>query len=490
MKKVYWGTLALVSIFTMNAEAKVDLAPPFADNMVLQRDMPLPIWGTADGGENVTVSFAGQRVETQANKQGKWQVRLSSLPASVKNRVLTVQGKNNTLTVKNVLVGEVWLASGQSNMEFPLWGSNPRFRDRQGAMVAQVTTRPLIRFANLSTYRWHVTPQQKPARPVAWKMMNPNTLRNNGLSAIACYYALEIYHALNIPVGILDAHWGGTNIDAWTPKEGLATRADLKDVLEFPITRQFTKEMRKGPVSGPQQQPTVLYNAMWAPVAPYANRGMIWYQGCHNSGEPERYCSKMHALYNGFSKNFENPAFKLYFVQLAPWGFPRISLIQQAQAQFAKEQKNAGMAVVNDIGNLRDIHPNEKELVAKRLALHAFKDLYGMTQIVADSPTLEWYRIENGKFILKFRDAKGWYIYNPDRSLTVGFELAGPDGKFVPAVLENVDKNGVVKGQELVVSAKGVENPKSLRYLYSRPWFGALYNQVCLPLGAFHLNAQ
>ena len=490
MRNVYWQIITVVSILAVNAEAKVSLASPFSDNMVLQREMPLPIWGRADAGERVSVTFAGKRLETQADQGGEWRVKFPPLPASKENRVLTVRGKGNTLSVKNVLVGEVWLASGQSNMEFPLWGNNPHFRDRQGAMVAQVTTRPLIRFANLSTYRWKVTPQKTPARPTRWRKETPENLKTGGLSAVAFYYALELYHALDVPVGILDAHWGGTNIDAWTPKEGLATRADLGDILAFPVSARFTNRMKKGPINVAHKQPTVLYNAMWSPVQPYANRGMIWYQGCSNAKEPGRYCSKMHALYNGFAKNFENPDFKLYFVQLAPWGFSDIALIQQAQAQFAKEQKNAGMAVINDLGNLNDIHPNEKELVSKRLALHAFKDLYGMKDIVADSPTLESYRVVNGKFILKFRDAGSWYVYNPDWSRSVGFEIAGPDGKFVQAVLENVHRNGAVSGVDLVVSAKGVKDPKHLRYLYSRPWFGALYNQVCLPLGAFHIDVK
>lgn len=489
MKKVMLGACALLMGVSLSVMADVKLAAPFGDSMVLQREKPVAVWGTADPGEGVTVSFAGKQVSAKADAAGAWKVHLPAMPASTENRVLTVQGKN-TITVKNVLVGEVWLCSGQSNMELPLWGGNPRFRDRQGAMVAQVTYRPLIRFANVSTYTWKVKPQTNPARPIVWHEVNPKTLVSSGFSATGFYYAMELFHALGVPVGMIDAHWGGTNIDAWTPREGTASRPDLKDILDYPVTEKFTKEMRKGPVSGPQQQPAVLFNAMIAPVVPYTLRGAIWYQGCHNAGEPQRYCSKMHALYNGWAKVFENPDFKLYFAQLAPWGNSNIAMIQQAQAQFALEEKNTGMAVINDIGNLFDIHPNEKEMVAKRLALHAFKDLYGFKDIVADSPTLASYEIQGDAFVMSFNNATGWYVYNMNRSLDTGFEIAGADGKFVPAKIKKISKSGVVTGAKLEVYADGVKEPKQLRYLYSRPWFGGLYNQVCLPLGAFHIDAK
>lgn len=490
MKKMRKGAAAVAAAAMMAcagaAGAKVTTAPPFGDNMVLQRGRPVAVWGRADPGEEVEVSFAGQRVKTAADAGGAWRLSLKPMPASKERRVFTVRGKDGRAEFRNVLVGEVWLAGGQSNMELPLWGGNPRFRDRQGAMVAQVTRRPFIRFANVSCRQWSVKPADKLA--AVWKEVSPETLAG-GFSAVAFYYALELYHALDVPVGVLAAYWGGTNIDAWTPREGLASVPALKDVLDYPVTASFKPENRRGPVTAAHQQPAVLYNRMIAPLAPYTLRGAIWYQGEHNAFEWRRYCDKMHALYNGWAAAFENPGFRLYFAQLAPWGNKDIALIQQAQAKFAAEEKNAGMAVINDVGNLSDIHPNEKETVARRLALHAFKDLYGMPGITADSPTLASYKIEGGKFVLSFNNAKSWYIYNPGRGLETGFELAGADGKFVPAAVEGVAKSGVIRGRELVVSAPGVPEPRHLRYLYSRPWFGSLYNEVCLPLGAFHIDA-
>ena len=208
----------------------------------------------------------------------------------------------------------------------------------------------------------------------------------------------------------------------------------------------------------------------------------------------------MHALYNGWAKEFQNPDLKLYFVQLAPWGNAGIANIQMAQAKFAAEEKNAAMAVINDVGNLTDIHPNDKRTVAKRLAAHALKRDYGWDFLHDNSPTLKSWKVEGDKFILSFNDAQGWYVYNHTMGdQSVGFELAGADGVFKPARLVNAkmtphyrtkkpEFRGVVEGKDLIVAADGVKEPKKLRYLFSAPWFGGLYNEVCLPLGAFEIK--
>lgn len=478
--------LTFASVAAITVQAKVTLAPPFGNEMVLQREKPVAVWGKADPGEKVTVTFAGQKVEATADAKGAWKLSLAPMPASKENRVF----KANDITFTNVLVGEVWICSGQSNMELPLWSGNPRFRDRQGAMVAQVTRVPWFRFVNASTYRWSATPLD--TMNMVWQEVNPQSLLNTprGFSAVGFYYGLELAHTLDVPVGMIDSRWGGTNIDAWTPREGLDSVPELKDVRDFPVTPAFTDAMKKGAICGPQQQPTVLYNANIAPYAPYTLRGAIWYQGEHNAWEGMRYTLKLHALYNGLSKVFGNPEFKLYIVQLAPWGFTGIATIQEAQQKFVDEEKNAGIAIINDIGNLSDIHPNEKEMVGKRLALLALKHDYGFQDIVAESPTLASYEIKGGDFVLSFRNAKSWYVYAKDHSLDCGFEVAGADGKFAPAKIRNIEGNGIVSGDKLTVGADSVKEPKHLRFLFSQPWTGSLYNEVCLPAGAFHIDAK
>ncbi len=482
--------VALAFLAPAGAEAKVVSGTPFADNMVLQRGMKVPVWGKAEPGESVTVAFAGQTKNTTAGADGSWRVSLDPMDASAENRVLKITGADNAEEIKNVLVGEVWFASGQSNMECPIWGSNPRYRDGQGAVLTKMTVRGGIRYAK-NPHKWSATPLED--WKGVWRDFSPKSFKEtfgNNLSAVAFYYALELYDALGVPVGIIDSSWGGTNIDAWTPRSGYVNHPELADVAAFPVVQEWTPEMKKGPISGAHQQPTALYNGMVAGWAPFAIRGMIWYQGCHNAGEANRYCDKMHALYDGWAKEFGNPDLKLYFVQLAPWKNSWFE-IQKAQTKFATEEKNAALVTTCDVGNLWDIHPNDKETVARRLALHALKRDYGFESVIDDSPELESWKIEGNKFVMTFSNADGWYAYNADRSEASGFEIAGKDGAFVPAKIENKGANATLSGKELIVSAPDVAEPCRLRYLATKPWTGSLYSfDSGLPLGPFEIDAN
>ena len=490
MNVKYMVLTALAVAAVGSAEAKVATGTPFADNMVLQRGRAVAVWGTADAGEQVTVSFAGQTKTTKADAKGSWRVDLDAMPASKENRTLEVKGAANAEAYKNVLVGEVWFASGQSNMECPIWGPNPRYRDGKGGVMTKSTVRPFIRYAKNNRV-WSATPKKD--WKAVWRDYSPASFKatfNNNLSATAFYYALELYDALDVPVGIVDSSWGGTNIDAWTPRCGYENHPELKDVADFPVTANWKNTMRRGPIGGPQQQPTALWNGMVDAWAPFAIKGFIWYQGCHNNGEAHRYCDKMHALYDGWAKAFQNPDLKLYFVELAPFKANWFNL-QMNQAKFTAEEKNAGMAVTCDVGNLDDIHPNDKLTVAKRLALHALKRDYGFADIIDNSPTLKKWRVEGDKFVLSFNDANSWYVYNDDRSRAQGFEIAGPDGKFVPAQLCNKGDGYTLTGSDLIVAAQGVTKPRRLRYLGSAPWKGSLYSfDSGLPVGPFEVDAR
>ncbi|MBP5227304.1 MAG: hypothetical protein J6336_07965, partial [Kiritimatiellae bacterium] len=195
-------------------------------------------------------------------------------------------------------------------------------------------------------------------------------------------------------------------------------------------------------------------------------------------------------LYNGWAKEFKNPDLKLYFVQLAPFSRSWFA-VQQGQAKFAAEEKNAAMITTCDIGNSWDIHPNDKETVARRLVLHALKRDYGFDNIIDDAPVLKSWKVEGDKFVMSFSDANSWYAYNDDRSEAKGFEIAGKDGKYVPAKILNKGANGTLSGKELIVSAPGVKEPRRLRYLASKPWIGSLYSfDSGLPLGPFEIDAR
>ena len=490
VKAMFAAAVAVAVSAAFETEAKVVPGAPFADNMVLQRGMSVPVWGMADAGERVTVSFAGQDKAVTADSSGKWSVALDPMAASKESRVLRIAGKDNAEEIKNVLVGEVWFASGQSNMECPIWGPNPRYRDAKGAMMTAMTRQPCIRFVK-NPRQWSVKPSL--GGKATWRDFSPESFKavyNNSLSAVAFYYALELYGALDVPIGIVDSSWGGTNIDAWTPRTGYDGHPELTDVADYRLRAKWHKSMKKWTINAIHQQPTALWNGMVAAWAPMAMRGFIWYQGCHNNPEAQQYCAKMHALYDGWSKEFRNPGLKLYFVQLAPWKTSWFNL-QMAQAKFAAEEPNAAIAVTCDVGNSWDIHPNNKGVVARRLALHALKRDYGFNDIVDDSPALKSWKVEGDRFILSFDNASAWYYYNDDRSAPKGFEIAGPDGKFMPAVVVNKSHKGNYSGKELVVKAHGVAQPCALRYLYSKPWIGSLYSSdSSLPLGPFELRVK
>lgn len=453
------------------AVAKPVSATPFADNMVLQRGMPVPVWGTAAPGEKVTVAFAGQTKTATADAKGAWRVTLDPLSASKENRTLKVAGADGSEEFKNILVGEVWFASGQSNMECPIWGPSPRYRDGKGAIMTAITKRPFIRYAKNAR---KCTRSPRLDWKASWRDFSPesfNATINRNLSAVAFYYALELHDALGIPVGIVDSSWGGTRIEPWTPASAWEKG--------YAVPEKFGS-----------RTPTTLWNGMVAAWAPMAMRGFIWYQGCSNAGEGDAYRVKMHMLYDGWSKEFENPGLSLYFVQLAPFGKSWFN-IQLAQAKFAEEEKNAALVTTCDIGNPWDIHPNDKESVATRLAMHALKRNYGFSNIVADSPSIRSWKIDSGRFVLSFDNASSWYAYNDNRSAAEGFEIAGATGPFVKAKIVNPGANGTLKGRELVIEAKGVENPRRLRYLASKPWVGSLYSgDSGLPLGPFEIDAR
>lgn len=482
MKKI--NLFSGVALFAMSVFGAVELASPFADGMVLQRDMEVPVWGTASAGEAVTVSFGGTQVKTVAAADGSWKVKLPKMAASKESRTL----KANEAEIKDVLVGEVWFCAGQSNTELPLVGGSPRFFDRQGRLVAQMTHNPYLRFVHASNYRWSVEPKKKPDYKVEWKKFTPeNLLGGRSFSAMGVYFVLDLYASLDIPIGIVGTYWGGTRIEPWTPPCGFESVKGLESIAKNKIytpndPETKTQKGQKHPKVRGHQQPTVLWNEMVESWCPMAMRGFIWYQGCSNNGDGKKYKLKMQALRQGWAKRFENPGLKLYFVQLAPFSCSWFNL-QLGQAEYAAEDKHAGMVTTCDIGNFYDIHPCEKGTIGKRLAAMALRRDYGIDSIKAEVPTLKTAVAKDGKAYLSFNDAEGWYVYSDNRSIEVPFELAGADNKWVKAKLTNVDKNGRVAGAELILEAEGVTKPVKVRYLFNKPWVGNVYSNHGIPIG-------
>ena len=497
MKRLF---LLLCAGWAAGVMAAPQFGTPFTDGVVLQRHAKVPVWGNAAPGEEVTVTLGGQSETAEADSAGNWRVDFAPMEANREGLELHAKAESGEAKVYDVLVGEVWLASGQSNMQCFIWNSNPRYRDRKGAMMVQTVNSPDVRFA--------VQPMAVRTAPdrtlkAEWRRFVPESFRSPGnpkgaeVSAIAFYYALELHRRLGVPVGIVVSAIGGTNIDAWTPQEATAAYPSLKATTEYEVREEkdfvATRDATRV-ISSACQQPGVLFNGMVAPFAPMAAKGAIWYQGCHNWEEPETYCDKMHALYDGWSTAFENPNLGFRFCQIAPYD-RNWAALQEAQAKFAAEEKNAAMAVLSDVGDPKDIHPNDKEIVAKRLALLALRHDYGLKDLVADSPTLRKWTVADGRFVLDFDNVKGWYIHRPERLNAVcGFEVAGADGIFHDAEVEGLGnwKNGhpseTITNAQLVVASREVPDPKHLRYLWKKPWRGFLFSEVDLPLGPFHIG--
>ncbi|MBQ0033011.1 MAG: hypothetical protein KBT68_09460 [bacterium] len=484
--------------------AKIEMGTPFSDGAVLQRGMEVPVWGVADPGKQVTVAFADAEVSAIAGADGKWMVKLPKMCASKESRMMTVtEGESgwfgsttDTVEVKDVLVGEVWFASGQSNMECPIWGGGTRYRDGKGGLMTTMTFLPYVRFAK-NNQQWKELPTK--AKSQGWKKYEPSSFQGYMLSAVAFYYARELYLALDVPVGIVDASWGGTNIDAWTPRAGYeGCDKSIQATADYPVKAKWdAKTDRRGPIGGAHQQPTVLFNGMVSSWTPMAMRGFIWYQGCHNSGESALYCAKLHALYAGWAKAFANPDLKLYLVQLAPFNQNWMGICT-AQNKFVAEEKNAAIAVTADVGNFDDIHPNDKEVVAKRLAVHALKRDYGFAIAEDDSPVVRSAQFgADGVVAIDFAHVRNWYVYAPNRSRDAAFEVAGTNGVWAAAKIVNYrkvkDKAGksvdtdYIDEPKIAVRADSVAAPVKVRYMGKPRTAGTLYNEASLPLGPFEV---
>lgn len=474
----------------------LELGSPFVDGAVLQREKPVRVWGWAEKGERVVVTFAGQERTCVAGADGRWETVLTPMAADATSRELVAESASGRLVVRDVVVGEVWLAAGQSNMEFSLCSDHPRMRDRDGGLTAQMTVRPLVRYMNVPR-KAALEPQRKSAAKLFWERFEPKLLSRHGVSAIGAYYALELYAALGIPVGIVSANWGGTDIAPWIPRLGLEGVPGLEDIAAWKpkAPKDFTDADKTPTRTNSSRQPTLLYNGIVAPLVPYAFRGILWYQGESDRGDATRYALKMHAYFDGMRRVLRDPTLKLYFCQIAPWkhGSPTATEIREQQARFAMEEPNADMVVTADVGNMDEIHPYEKATVAKRLAAFALRNDYGWEDVKPWSPTPVGAVCETGGVVaVTFDHAERLGVYRPDRKLDLDFEIAGSDGKFVPAkLLTPADPETFqFKDATLRLSADGVREPKQIRHQHRPPYFGALVNRTGLPCGPFTMAVR
>jgi sialate O-acetylesterase len=413
-------SLILLSFGCLMARADVKLAPLFTDDMVLQREKPVPVWGTADPQEKVVVSIGNQAQSTQADANGNWRVMLDAMPAA-QDLTLAVQG-NNRIALGNVAVSDVYLCSGQSNMEFGV-GNLANANDEIAA-----ANYPNIRLF-LVPHKIAGTPQSDFAAPVSWKVCTPENIRQggwNGFSAAAYFFGRALHQKLGIPIGLIDSSWGGTVAQAWTSRDTLLQRDDFRDAT-LDTEKALAAETAERPHPN---RPTVLYNGMIAPLVPFAVRGVIWYQGESNAGQPAQYRTLFPDLIRDWRTHWnarqDGSEFGFYFVQLANFMARTDEPVQSGWAELRDAQTHTlqvvprtGMATIIDIGEANNIHPKDKQDVGKRLALAALAKEYGQN-IEYSGPMFYLMEMEAGsnKVRIHFTHALGLTVKNASSEIT------------------------------------------------------------------------
>jgi sialate O-acetylesterase len=498
--------ILLVLTAAAGAAADVKLPALISDNMVLQQGRQVAIWGTADAGEQVTVSLGEQKETATADSEGKWKVELGPLKKGGPFE-MTIAGKN-TVTIHNVLVGEVWVCSGQSNMEFALWN--------HGVFGGAKNAEQEVAAANYPLMRLFIVKKAVAGKPQSdvqgqWLVAGPATVGN--FSAVGYFFGRDLYRAMKFPVGLIDSTWGGTEAEAWTSDEVLEADPDLKVVAdsweqriaEFPhVLEQYEQKLGewekaaeeaeangkvalpipdapKDPRSHPWRD-AGLWNAMIAPLTPYAIAGTIWYQGESNAPFAYQYRKVFSTMIQQWRTSWGEGDFPFLFVQLA--SFNPVGDTSNTWAVLRESQEKTlalpktGMAVAIDIGEPHDIHPKNKQEVGRRLALAAEGIAYGR-KIEYRGPTFKSLRADQGTLRLLFTHVAGGLVVR-GQSL-MGFEIAGQDQQFFPAEAK-------VVGSEVVLSSSRVPKPAAARYAWANDPKCNLYNKVGLPAPPFRTD--
>ncbi|MBA4387323.1 MAG: 9-O-acetylesterase [Verrucomicrobia bacterium] len=472
----------------------------FGDNMVLQRDAQVQVWGWAHPDAEITVKIAGQECRTKANGRGKWSLKLDAVKAGGPHEMVVSAG-NESVTFKNVLIGEVWVCSGQSNMQFTLGSAA---NSKEAIADAQY---PQIRHITVSTVNSRI-PLDDLVLSAPWTVCDPKTA--GSFTAVGYFFGRELHKNLQVPVGLIHSSWGGTMIEPWTPPAGFASvsnfEAVAKDVVKTEVqcrkdvaamldridawslaTRKAIAEGEPLPLAPNTSSlyqgggASGIYNAMISPLLPFTIRGAIWYQGESNLGNGLLYRKRMEALIAGWRKVWGLGDFPFYFVQIAPYKYnaaqpQQLPLLWQAQTA-SLEIPNTGMAVITDVGEANDIHPKKKQEVGTRLALWALAKTYAKDNVVYSGPLYKSMAIEDGKIRISFNHVGGGLVARDGKPLD-WFEIAGDDKKFSQARAE-------VDGETVVVSSEQVAKPVAVRFGWNNIAMPNLTNKEGLPASPF-----
>ena len=502
-KTINFGFLAvfLLTALFNSSFADVKLPAIFSDNMVLQQNQKLPIWGKASPGEKIIIHFTPSSIawDAVAGDDGKWKTEIGPFKASFTPQVLTIKG-NNTVEIKNVLVGEVWLASGQSNMQMAVVGVKDAEQEMKNA-----DNYPNIRLCTVYNVKAD-TPQDD--FPGHWKQCNSESVKD--FSAVCYFFGKELYEKLNVPIGLINSSWGGTPAEAWTPADAMKDDPDFKwaydrfdrlmasmpeqikkwqeEVEKWKADKAAGKEVSHEPwePAGERKAPSVLYNAMIHPLMPFRIAGVIWYQGESNADYAWHHEKLFKTLITSWRKNWGQGDFPFYFVQLANYtpvksepGESDWAELRETQLKTMQNVAGTGMAVIIDIGEADDIHPKNKQDVGKRLSLWALANNYDQ-DIEYSGPIFKSMKIKDDRVVLQFDHAGSWLTTKDDQPLK-GFAVAGADKKFVWADVKIV-------GNKVIVKSDKVKTPVAVRYGWAHNPVCNLCNKEGLPASPFRTD--
>ena len=466
MRKLLF-VLALLSSAALHAEVK--LPPVFADNMVLQQNADVALWGESKPGASVNIvpSWSGNKVKAKADSQGRWFARVATPSAGGPYEISFNDGSE--VVLKNILIGEVWICSGQSNMEMPMRGFQNQPVDGAAEYIASARPSMPIRVCKLKKIR-SLEPQY--ACDAQWMLHDPEGVAET--SAVGYFFARMLNQTLDVPVGLIVAAWGGSTIEAWMEKsiieKDFSGELDLSPYKTGKLPEKYSYHV-----------PGVLYNGMLNSLIPYTAKGFLWYHGEQNKERPEQYTRLQPEFVKMLRRKWESETMPFYFVQIAPYGYrdPEVGgRFMFAQSQTLKTIPYSGMATVSDLGDRYCIHPAEKKEVGYRLAYFALTNEYGVKMLEPQGPLYKSVSFSDGKAIVEFEVGRlGLSPINRDLD---GFEIAGEDQVFHTA------KARVAKdGKSVTVQSPAVHKPIAVRYAIRGYNEASLFNNTGIPASPF-----
>ncbi|GGF04684.1 9-O-acetylesterase [Flavobacterium limi] len=479
-------------------KAQVKLPALVSDNMVLQQNAKVNLWGWASPNEKINIELGWQNnsIEIIADLAGNWKVGVDTPQGSEKAYSITINASNK-IVLNNILIGEVWICSGQSNMYFPVGKEEGTWKTGVKNYEEEIVK---ANFPNIRLFTVLTNASPKPLDDVTgrWALCSPESIKT--FSAVAYFYGRDLHQKLNVPIGLISTSWGGTKAEAWTSQNVLEGNPDFLTILEEDaknekvyqekleayylnlkneqLANNGLKTELKKPKKEANKTSYVLYNAMLHPLINYTMKGVIWYQGESNSGKAQLYQTLFPAMVKNWREDWKQGDFPFYYVQITPHK-GQTPEIREAQLLSLKLISNSGMAVTTDVGDINNIHPIDKQTVGHRLALIALAKTYNEDKLVYSGPIYDHMKIKKNKIQLFFNYAESGFKKTNENLKE--FEIAGDDKTYYPAVAK-------IDGKTIVVSSDKVKNPKSVRFAWKAVPEPNLFNGENLPASPFRTD--